>query len=223
VALKFDLSSIPENSFIVSAKFSIYAMDSYNFALSTASYGTNNGAKSIYRFTEDWTPTAYYNSDFKVSDGPAYDPVPASTCNNTSIAVWEEFNVTSILKAIIEDNAPNYGMFIKFTEHEPKRQVQYKSSNLSYKKDDTYEYHPKLEITYSTEPVAVNPIIKAGILQSDEYDLSFVNVRGQRIFESKTRDLSCIQTLSKGLAAGLYIVEIRGNKGMFTKRSFVVN
>ncbi len=87
VALKFDLSPLPSQVTIIKAVLSLHAFDVF--------VGTDlkNGPKSLYRFTDHWTPDV-----LNWMNAPRYTAAPVAKNENSATKVWEEYDVTEIVK-----------------------------------------------------------------------------------------------------------------------------
>lgn len=117
-----ELDNIPDNAVIDSAKLVLYS----NF---DGEFNTPNGdnASKIYAVTEDWDEaTITWNNQ------PAFDANSGVRVNNMltnfdSVVV----NITSLVKEIVEYNAPNYGFILKLDSEDPYRNLVFGSSDYS--------------------------------------------------------------------------------------------
>ncbi len=115
------------------AKLSLWAVKNGSFS---------NGAKSIEKLTKSFDEASVtWNSPWKAAGGD-FSGVAASNMSG-SLNKWEEFDVTSTIKNIIEEGGSNNGLIVKMKT--ATSGVSYFSSENS----DT-EHRPKLEITYHT-------------------------------------------------------------------------
>jgi hypothetical protein len=108
--LKFDLSSIPTNATITSAKLYLVSFPNSPFNGNTvdANYGVNNSF-TIQRVTSDWTIG---------SSGAGFDNLPATTTTDqivvphTALSVLDlNIDVKTLISAMVAGN--NYGMYFK--------------------------------------------------------------------------------------------------------------
>lgn len=130
MAIKFDLSDvqIPADATITEAVLSLYSYDDVG-------YGAN-GNKDIHRITSDWQ-----ENTITWSNQPSYSNTALSSHNSSTTMTWNEFDVTSAIEDILQNNGDNYGFYVIF----PSRDygVRIRSSEYS---DVTYR--PKLTIAY---------------------------------------------------------------------------
>jgi len=98
--IKFDLSSIPSGSVIISATLKLY--------VSTLNY-PSDGQVELHRVTSDWSESgATWNNQ------PSYDSAitASKACSEISDDSWVEFDVTSDVQAWVNGTYDNYGWAI---------------------------------------------------------------------------------------------------------------
>ena len=135
MVVKFDLNTIPNDVTVTEATLSIYPFRKY--------YEGNNGPKSVFRLTKDWSESSVkWNTPWSTNGGDFSTPALASS-NNSSYNVWEDYDVTSAVKDMIENSGNNYGFIFKFDSMTPKKGVSIWSSESSQE-----DKRPKLTITY---------------------------------------------------------------------------
>ncbi len=129
MAIKFDLDDveIPSGATVTKAEMSLYAYNRYA--------SLNNGAKRLYKITSSWS-----EGSIKYNNMPSVSSSSIASSNNSSINVWENFDVTDEIKGVIEDGDANNGFLIRFSSY--SRGVSMRSSEYS-----TMDYRPKLVIT----------------------------------------------------------------------------
>lgn len=134
MAINFDLSNIiPADATITSASLSLYVYQKINSSYN----GTlKNGTKSLYKITSTWSEGA-----IKWSNRPTNASSSSATAGSTSISAWEDFNVTSLISDIVENDEANNGFLIRFNSG--NYGVMFRSSEYS-----DAEYRPKLTIVY---------------------------------------------------------------------------
>ncbi len=135
MVIKFDIptSVIPENSTITEAVLSLYAHAKYKS-------NWNNDKKYLYKLTQSWN-----ESSVTYKNKPSYNNQSIANSSNTSIGVWETYDVTDEIIDIVENNEDNYGFLLKMQEYS-YRGVKIRSSESS-----NSEQRPKLTITYETQ------------------------------------------------------------------------
>ena len=144
--VKFDLSSIPEGSTIVSAKLKLYV--TY-----TAGSIAGRTAKA-YRVTEDWN-----ESDITWNNKPNNSDTETSSAQIPSDNNWIEFDVKADVQGFVDNDYDNYGWVIKCSDCQSNDYLRFASRE--YSENDK---HPILEIEYTlnntvTETVTVTETI----------------------------------------------------------------
>ena len=135
MVVKFDLNTIPDNVTVTEATLSIYPFKKY--------YEGNNGPKSVFRLTKDWSESSVkWSTPWSTKGGDFSTPALASS-NNSSYNVWEDYDVTSAIKDMVESSGENCGFLFKFDSMTPKKGVSIYSSEASQT-----DKRPKLTITY---------------------------------------------------------------------------
>ena len=139
-ALKFDLSSIPSNSTIISANLYLYSYPppTLNGNFVDANYGTSN-AMLVQQIITNWSPatTNWFNQPVASTTNQIIVP------HTTQQTVDLNLDVTSMVSSMISNNA-NYGFFLKLqTEviYNSRIFISSTSSNYATKR-------PKLVIVY---------------------------------------------------------------------------
>lgn len=105
-----------------------------------------NAPKSVYKITEAWNV-----SSVTWSKMPKFDSTTAISSNtNTKTAVWEDYDVTAVVKAIVENEAANNGFMLKFPEEIDYKGARIHSSDCA---EADKQYRPKLTITYTSTSI----------------------------------------------------------------------
>jgi len=152
---------VPTDAVVEEATLSLYVKGLYYFSSSNQNYckiGDNDrGKKRIHRITSVWDEsTVKWNSPWSHMGGDVKNS-EYSECSNSQTSVWEEFDVTSMMKTIVAEPDSNHGFLIKFRLDDYG--AYYPSSEHS---DETKR--PKLAITYTAPtdiknlPVAKNNV-----------------------------------------------------------------
>ncbi|HWJ90965.1 MAG TPA: DNRLRE domain-containing protein [Flavisolibacter sp.] len=134
---KMDLSALPANAKIISARLSLYSTPNpVNGNLINANYGTDN-SMLIQRVTSDW------NTTVKFTTLPSTDPVGQILIPHTNLSSLDliDVDVTDQVRSMVQTN--NYGWIIRLVNETYYNSRQFASS---WHADATK--HPKLVIQY---------------------------------------------------------------------------
>jgi PKD repeat protein len=133
--MQFDLTSIPPNSTIISAKLSLFCNPA------STHYQLQAGDNQCYllRVTEPWDDeTVTWNNQPAVSmDNPVLLPTSTMTVQN-----YPDNDVTTHVQDMVNDPEHNYGWQIRLVTEYLYRSMQLSSCH------DAFQYRPSLEITY---------------------------------------------------------------------------
>lgn len=135
--LKFNLSSLPANATIISAKLSLYSNPTpLNGNLVDANYGSNN-TMLLQRIRTDW------NTSVKWQTQPATDVANEIVIPHTSMSLLDliDLDVTDLV--IDMQQKGNYGFMIKL-----QNELVYNSRIFCSSKYPDATKHPRLELQY---------------------------------------------------------------------------
>ena len=141
-ALRFDLSSIPSNSVILSAKLSLYSSpDPINGNHTDANAGSDN-SMFIERITSPWNSSA-----LTWTTQPSSTAMNRITVPSTSLPFLDltDMDVSLLVKEMIKTNN-NHGFWLRL-----KDEIIYKSRVLSSSKHANAKKHPKLVVVYQMQ------------------------------------------------------------------------
>jgi hypothetical protein len=130
----FNLSSIPANPTVISAKLNIYYYD----------YDTINPSGreiTCHRILEEWN-----ESNVTYNSMPDSDPVECASTNVPTYFTWVEWNVTSEVDDFINGGFENHGWMIR----DYKNPVQYNCNHWYYSLDSNNDYPPRLFVWINT-------------------------------------------------------------------------
>ena len=135
--IRFNLSSIPSGSVIISAKLRLYA-ESVSYAVETL---------YIYRVTESW------NEDSVTWDTkPSWDSTPSANITDITSTGWYEADVTEDIQAFVDGVYLNYG-WILIPEG-----GDYDTVSVASKENSDSSIRPQLIVEY-VEPVTVTETV----------------------------------------------------------------
>ena len=196
MVIKFDLSTIPDNVTINEATLSIYPIKSY--------YEGENGPKSVFRLTKDWEESSVTWSRPWTTGGGDFEAQALASSTNSAYNVWEDYDITSAVKNMVESGGNNYGFIFKFDSMTPKKGVSIWSSEGSQEAN-----RPKLTITYDP-PVEIIPIPKPMTnISVGPYKVSIVNLQGREITSFEIDDIAQLSQVKSTLSSGMHIVNIQ--------------
>lgn len=141
-ALRFDLSSIPSNAVISSAKLSLYSTpDPINGNHSDANSGSDN-TMYIERITSSWNSSSVTWAIQPTSIATNRITVPATSLSSLDLI---DMDVSMLVKEMIKANN-NHGFWLRL-----KDEVIYKSRLFSSSKHADAKKHPKLVVEYKLQ------------------------------------------------------------------------
>lgn len=152
MAIKFDLTNvdIPSGATVEKAEMSLYSYNRYGTESSTS-----NGRKDLFKITESWS-----ESQITYRNLPSTSSSAIASSNVSNIRVWEKFDVTDEIKAVVENNAANHGFMLKIPSY--SKGVSMRSSEYT---DETYR--PKLVLTIKDDNA---PTVEVKSPGGDIYD-----------------------------------------------------
>ncbi len=142
---------IPVGATIEKAVLSIYSYSNYSLSVT-------NRKKELYEITSGWN-----ESDITWSNKPTSSNMILESSNVSSINVWEDFDITHVIKNVIENNDICHGFYITFPSS--SYGVEMRSSEYT-----ETEYRPKLTVECELPNSIHNTV-----LSHLAYDLTFYN------------------------------------------------
>ncbi|HVD47847.1 MAG TPA: DNRLRE domain-containing protein, partial [Candidatus Limnocylindria bacterium] len=169
-AVQFGLSSIPANAQISSASLGLF-YNGYCISPPTSCGGSTHTIEA-HRMTAAWSPSSQ-------TQQLAYDSTVLSTLTMTldSNHRWLSWNVTATVQNWYNSLQPNYGLLLKRNSDVLGASGPALPSN-QYTSDSTLG--PKLDVTYTAEPVILS---QPTTLHSNGADLSWTPFSGSGSFQ----------------------------------------
>lgn len=136
--LEFDLSGLPANINLVSAKLSLY----FNPTSVNGQHSTLSGSNEavIQRIISSWDEYSVTWDNQPASTTQNEVTIPAST---TATQNYPDIDITSLIQDIIDNPATGHGLMIRLVTEEAYRSLIFASSDHS-----DANLHPKLVLTY---------------------------------------------------------------------------
>ncbi|MDP4240828.1 MAG: DNRLRE domain-containing protein, partial [Bacteroidota bacterium] len=157
--LAFDLSTIPENAVITSAKLSLHSWDSTDHSLGLHWNSDGSNASWLERVTTNWDQnTVTWNNQPSTTELNRVS-LPETTSSTEN---YLDVDVTQLVQDMVANPSSSFGFMLKLQAEDGYRRMNFCSSDHPNK-----AYHPKLEIAY-TLTTKINEI-KANDLQAFIY------------------------------------------------------
>jgi hypothetical protein len=222
--IQFDLSSIPSNSIITNAEFSLF----YNPTTISGGHAGNNESK-LYKVTSPWSEsTVTWNARPSIDELSAIS-LPSTTSPNED---YQNINITEYVKNWHKNPETNHGLLFELVDESLLTSMKFSSSDGS---DQTKK--PKLAVCFKKVSAAEdadrnievnfypNPVLDRVILElnqfSEEGMLSIIDVNGNELIQQKIfGKITHIDV--KDLMSGFYFLSLKiGKEAVFKK--FVKN
>ncbi len=215
--LRFNLSSIPAGSLVISAKLTLYFNPtSANLAQHSQMGGSN--AAGLYQITSPWTEnTVTWNTQPTYSTSN-YALLPADTNPSQNYII----DVTSMVQSMVNSPATNYGFLLKLLTEQYYRGLTFASSDHP---DSTL--HPKLEITYGivTPPSGIATADGPTTFCSGDYVYLSATYNIGATYQWKKNNVAVVNGNTrtyKATSSGTYKCQITNSLGSTTTNSIVV-
>ena len=208
MVIKFDLNTIPNNVTVTKATLSMYPYEKF--------MDGENGPKSVFRITKEWDESSVTWKSPWTTSGGDYDTVALSSNTNSSYNVWEDYDLTTAVKNIVEAGGDNYGFIFIFDSMTPPKGAAIYSSEAS-----DAALRPKLTVEY-TSSVKVISIPTVTNLPTGPCRVSIVNLLGREIASFERVDIAYLNGIKKSLPKGIHIVRIRTPENTFFRMKWMI-
>lgn len=185
--------------------------------------------KHCYALERDWQENSVtWNSPWQ-SPGGAFSEPPVFINTNTTKNVWEEFDVTDEVKAIINNSKPNYGFIVTFpSTNDKSRAAYYRSSEYTGDKS----LRPKLTIVTGATGMAdmkekgdtrvefrkTERKLWIYIPNSQSNEVCIYTIAGKKLTSFKVDSGSKWYHIADSFSPGTHIISIKGNGRTVTKK-----
>jgi len=178
--IKFDLSSIPSGSAIVSAKLRLYGFYFYDA-------GTGN--LEVYRVTGSWSESSITWDNKPGDAGSPTDTVAVPGSGNT----WVEWDVTDDVQAFIDGTYDNYGWVIKRTSG--GRADFYAKEKGDHLPELVIEYIPPNTVTVTETQTVTQTVTETETVTETITETQTTTVANTTITETQTSTIT--QTITE--------------------------
>ncbi len=231
--VQFDLSPI-EDVAVTNAELCIYPYDCFD-PDAMWDYNMRNGPKTVFKVTSTWDEAT---ANWKVpwsSEGGDYDesdPI-ANIAPDTTVGVWERFNVTETVKQFVADPSSNHGFLISFNDNDRRGIMVYSSQCEEANKDK----RPKLIINGDGTGIKGNKkVSQSGIKlysrgngvwldmsqTKESGSVHVFNVNGRKLVSAEVSRHSGKIFVADRLTPGTYFVKYESKNKIEIKKSVLV-
>lgn len=183
----------------------------------------DNDEKSVYKILESWE-----ENSVAWNDQPKFSSVALDKNSNTSIAIWEDYNVTSGIKEIVEGEIDNYGFILKFPWEDDFTGARIRSSEAAEQSE-----RPRLTVIYNldtdigyTIPAQNNQILIKKTAKSfflsiplpGTHTVTMSDVKGRVVTSFMTTQNKRWYQIPPPLSPGVNILSIRIPEKMVVKK-----
>lgn len=221
--IRFDLSSLPKDTKVNSAKLSLYAFDQPRAGGTTI---------DVFEILDPWeeSETSWYNAtsqkEWQMGSGGSFSSVATTSYDYSSdLNVWHDIDVTNAVQKAVANPSENFGILLKMIA--TMKTVRYESSQ-----SPNLEHRPKLVLDIESETSvketkgiaqkAFTFLVQAGklTLQSEisglkEFQISSLSgktlLSGVISANQQSLDISAIP-------AGVYLISLRFSTNAMTQK-----
>ena len=148
--IEFDLTAIPVNATITSAKLSLYATNDLN---SMGQHSTLSGPNDCWleRITSDWNESNVTWNTQPTTTTQNHVSLPAS---DSATENYLDIDVTTLTQDMVNNPSTSFGFMLKLQNESYYRRMNFCSSD-----NTTPSLRPKLVITFTTSPLPADSCI----------------------------------------------------------------
>lgn len=230
ILIDFDLSQIPANAEIISAKLSLYYNP--NDDIEGFSEHTGNNKALLRRLVQDWDESSVTWNTLPASTSQGQMQLQSSSSGTQD---YTNIDVTSLVQDMIDDPMGSYGFLLRIKREQPYKSVIFASSDHADASN-----HPKLEVTYalnisekakveSMPDIQIFPNPAAQVLyvncekfQSDRVSVTINDEAGRRVYSTEINSNPNEQISLEKIPAGFYFITFYDQFTRITKKICVV-
>ena len=221
--IAFDLSNIPSNATVTSAKLSLYATNDLN---SMGQHSTASGPNDCWleRITSAWDQSTVTWNNQPTTTTQNHVSLPAS---DSATENYLNIDVKAITQDMVSNPSSSFGFMFKLQNESYYRRMNFCSSD-----NTTPALRPKLEVCYSTSngvneqlltnyiisiypnPTKDNLTIETNI--NTEQKIEITNLIGQTIYTIYINKKVTINT--SAFAKGVYILKLSSDKETIVRK-----
>ncbi len=182
----------------------------------------------MHKITETWEVNSV-----TWENQPAFPYNALDENSNTSIAVWEDYDVTSAVKEMVADGSKNYGFMVKFPYEEDYKGARIRSSEASEQSERpklTVTYDPDTDIDYFTTPAKSQQFqirkIAGSLFLSvpfpGTYTASISDLKGRKLTSFTADENKLWYQIPASLSPGMHIISIRTTEKMVAEKFWLL-
>lgn len=181
----------------------------------------------MYKITETWE-----ENSVTWDNQPEFSYIALDDNSNTSIEVWEDYEITSAIKEIVEDGKDNFGFTLKFPYEEDYKGARLRSSEAGEQSERpklTITYNPSTDITTKVTKQSKQILLKKTaeslivyIPLSGTHTITISDVKGRELTSFRTDENKLWYQIPISLSSGIHIISIRTPEKSVTEKFWFI-